>query len=141
MKIRIAVLLVMQLFVCSFISAAEDVGKDIEVTVAKNFKAIEDGSLDAYMNTIHSQTPGYLSTKQATETVFQNYKLRQKVVYFKYIGQEGEFAIARVRYTTEKVSGGAFNNNEIDEIMVFKKENGEWKNWSAASLKMRYLPQ
>ena len=42
-------------------------------------------------------------------------------------------------YETEKISGPAFRNNEIDMIQIFKKENGKWKFWSQAILYIRYL--
>jgi hypothetical protein len=71
--------------------------------------------------------------------MFENYDLKYKLTYFKYIGQDGEYAVARIRQLTEKVAGGYFQNNEIDMIQVFKKENDEWKYWSQVIIDVKYI--
>jgi hypothetical protein len=117
----------------------EDTATGIKGVVLKNLAACENEDSVAMMATIHTQSPSFLITKQQVEPMFENYDLKYKLTYFKYIGQDGEYAVARIRQLTEKVAGGYFQNNEIDMIQVFKKENDEWKYWSQVIIDVKYI--
>lgn len=45
--------------------------------------------------------------------------------------------MARVKLATKKVTGPDFQDNELDLIQVFRKEDGEWKFWSQTILEVR----
>jgi hypothetical protein len=117
----------------------EDVGKAIYQTILKNLKAGQARDLPAMMKTIHSQSPVYQSTKEKTPAIFKAYKLDYQLLYYKYIGRDGEYAFARTRHRTRKISGPALPNNEIDAIQIFRQEKGEWKLWNEAILEVHYL--
>jgi len=60
------------------------------------------------------------------------------LISYEYIGLSGEYAIARIKFKTTKISGPAFKNNSVDMIQVFKQENGTWKLWSQANLEIQF---
>ena len=117
------------------------VSKAIKEVVIKNMEAFEKEDVDTAMDTMHSQGPSYLMTRQQMQTAFEHYDLIYRLTYFKYIGQDGGYAAARVKQITEKVSGPMFQDNEVDMIQIFKKENGVWKYWTQSVLDVKYMPQ
>ena len=116
----------------------KDVATEIETVVAENMRAVSAEDLDATLNTMHTQAPNYLSTKQTMSSLFETFDVIYDMLSFSYIGQNGEYAFARISQSTRKVSGPAFQNNNIDAIHIFRKENGEWKFWQSAILEIKY---
>ena len=116
----------------------KEVEAQIKTVVMENFRATESEDLDAVLDTIHTQSPDYFSIKQLTVSLFETYHLRYDLLSFSYVGQNGKYAIARIKQSTRKVSGPSFQNNDLDAIHVFRKENGKWKFWSSAILEVRY---
>ena len=103
-----------------------------------NLRANESEDLDAALATIHTQAPTYTSTKQSSMSLFETYDLKYDLLSFSFIGQDGKYAIARIKQSTTKVSGPAFRNNDLDAIHAFRKENGKWKFWTIAILEVKY---
>ena len=127
-------------FLCSLgiAQAEEDVSAAIKLVVMENLKATQAEDINWMMKTIHTQSPSYLQTKQQIAPLFDNFDLSYRLLSFSYIGLDAEYAVARVKQTTKKVSGLAFRNNELDMIQVFRKENGKWKFWAQAILGIKY---
>ena len=77
---------------------------------------------------IHTRSPEYEKTKEALKGQFRSLEVRPELVYFRFIGHDDEFAVARVKFKTVATSDAApFQNNVVDSIMVFHQENGVWK--------------
>jgi len=135
------IVIAMAVLMMSQITYAEEqtTGKLIEDVLKENLNAGQQENLQAMLNTVHSQSPSYLMTKQQMSAVFENFDISYKLTYYKYIGQDNDYAVARARLSSKKISGSAFKDNEVDTIHIFKKENGEWKIWSAAILDVKYL--
>jgi hypothetical protein len=119
--------------------AKENIAKQIKQTVIDNLNALQNEDLARMMETIHTQSLSYLTTKQQIVPLMENYELSYKLMSFDFIGLSGYYAICRAKQRTEKISGPAFRNNEIDMIQIFKKEDDKWKFWSQAILYIRYL--
>ncbi len=117
---------------------AQGIEDQIKETVVRNINATESENTEAMMETIHTQSPFYLMTKQQMQPLFENYDLDYELLSYDYIGQTGEYATARVIFRTNKVSGPAFRNNELDIIQIFKQEDGMWKLWSQANLDVKF---
>jgi ketosteroid isomerase-like protein len=117
----------------------EDISKAIHQTILKNLKAGQAEDLPAMMKTIHSQSPVYQSTKERTPAIFKAYNLDYRLLSYKYIGRDGDYAFARTRLRTRKISGPALRDNVVDTIQIFRKEKGEWKLWNQAILEIHYL--
>ena len=141
-RVRLITAVVVAVHCFPLVSSAfgqEDIGKAIHRTILKNVKAGQAEDLPAMMKTIHSQSPVYQSTKEKTPAIFKAYKLDYQLLAYKYIGRDGEYAFARTRHRTRKISGPALRDNEMDSIQIFRKEKGEWKLWNQAILEIQYL--
>lgn len=119
--------------------AEEHFAKQIKQTVIDNLTALKNEDMTRMMDTIHTQSLSYLTTKQQMAPLMENYELGYELLSFNFIGLSGDYAIGRTKQRTVKISGPAFRNNEIDMIQIFKKENGKWKFWSQAILYIRYI--
>lgn len=137
----VVIALVLGLCLATYSLDNKDVATEIEAVLMENFKANESEDLDAALATIHTQAPIYTSTKQASNSLFETYDLKYDLLSFSYVGQDGKYAITRIKQTTTKVSGPAFRNNDLDAIHVFRKENGKWKFWTTAILEVKYTSQ
>ena len=134
----VVVTLVLCLCLATYSLDNKDVSTEIEAVVMENFRANESEDLDAALATMHTQSPTYTSTKQTSVSLFETYDLKYDLLSFSYVGQDGKYAIARIKQSTTKVSGPAFRNNDLDAIHVFRKEDGEWKFWTIAILEVKY---
>ncbi len=118
--------------------ADEDVEAELKALVIENLRATRTEDLDAMLDTLHSESPNYLQIEKIANTLFKTYDLNYDLLLFRYIGQDGEYAIARFKYSTEQVAGPEFNDNILDTIHVFRGENGMWKIWSQAILEIDF---
>ena len=119
--------------------AKENIAKQIKQTVIDNLNALQNENLARMMETIHTQSLSYLTTKQQIVPLMENYELSYELLSFGFIELSGEYAICRTKQRTAKISGPPFRNNVIDMIQIFKEEDGKWKFWSQAILYIRYL--
>ena len=117
----------------------KDIEKELNSIITNNFKAYELEDIDEVMKTVHSKSPGFEATKQFSSQVFPVYDIKYELLSFKYIVVDGEYALARVKQKTSKISGPEFKDNIIDSIVIFKQEVGFWKLWSQASLTIEYI--
>ena len=119
--------------------ANQEIANQIKQAVIKNMDAVETENTQMMMDTIHTQSPFYLMTKQQMQPLYENYELKYELLSYEYIGITGEYATVRVIFRTSKISGPAFKDNELDVIQIFKQENGTWKLWSQANLELKFL--
>lgn len=117
----------------------EDAAEDIRQVVFENLRATQVEDMDAMLATLHSESPLYAQTEQMATVLFENYDISYELQVFRYIEQDGEYAIVRLEFSAEKVAGAEFNDNILDSIHVFRQENGDWKIWSMAILEIEYI--
>lgn len=129
----------MLITIASTLQAQNDDAAQIELLIRENLQATQDEDLERMLSTIHTQSPSYEQTKKMCAPLFEQYDLSYTLINFSYIGSDGEYAVARIKQITAKVNGPAFNNNQLDVMHVFRKENGQWKFWSQAMLEITYL--
>lgn len=115
------------------------INNELQSVLLENFDAYEKEEIFRVLETIHTQSPAYIPTKDVSNQIFPDYDLKYEMVSFKYLMTDDEFALARVVQKTEKVSGPAFRNNVLDLIVVFKQEDNKWKLWSQVILGLEYL--
>ena len=82
-----------------------------------------------------------LGTKQQLAPLFDNYDLKYEILSFTYIGRDNQYAVARVKQSTQKLSGPAFRHNILDMVQVFRQEKGQWKFWNQVILEVTYINQ
>ncbi len=99
-------------------------GKDVEQTMAS----------------IDSRSPGYDRTRNALARQFAR-GTTSKLVDFRYIGHDDEFAVARVKYATTATPGTPFVDNAMDTMTIFHQEDGRWKIWDQLVLGVETPPR
>ena len=71
--------------------------------------------------------------------LFPAYDVKYELIDYQFIGEDSEYAYVKVKQRTKKISGPAFQDNEVEALFVFKQENGTWKLWTQANLSISYL--
>lgn len=112
---------------------------ELETLVMENLKATEAEDMNTMLETIHTQSPSYAQTEKLSAHLFENYDVKYELQQFQFVGIDGEYAIARYKFSTKRVAGGDFKDNTLDTFHVFRKENGKWKIWSQAALEIDYI--
>ena len=131
-------LLISTIFLLST-TAFANTSSNIEQVILDNLKHTQTEDSAAAMGDLHSQSPAYLATQQMLQQLFPAYDLQYELLSYKFIGEDDEYAYAKVKQRTRKISGPAFQNNEIEMLMIFKQENGVWKLWTQANLSISYI--
>ncbi|MGH1439387.1 MAG: hypothetical protein ACRBBR_04670 [Cellvibrionaceae bacterium] len=131
------------IFACALsLSATAD--KSVEAGVRKSFddnlKYSIAADIDGVLSTVHTQSLFYLNTKNLLTQVLNIYKLDYTLLDYQFISYDGELAYVRAKQRTTKISGPAFQNNEIDIVQVYKQEAGIWKLWAQANMAVKYIP-
>ena len=117
----------------------EDVAAEIKALFIENLKATQAEDIEAVLDTMHTQALAYSNTERAMISVFETYDLKYQMQLFRYIGQDDQYAIARLKFSSEKIAGPDFNDNILDTYHVFRKEDGKWKIWSMATLEINFI--
>ncbi|MCF6344898.1 MAG: hypothetical protein L3J00_00335 [Thiomicrorhabdus sp.] len=92
------------------------------------------------MKTIHSSSPIALESRAQMEQIFPVVDMNTSLIEFSFVGQAGDYAVAKIKEKIEKVTGPAqFKSNEMEQLIVFKQEDGQWKIWQASVLDIKYL--
>ena len=107
--------------------------------VLENFRAATEEDIDAYLDTMHSDAPTYQQTEQLFTQLFATYDVKYETHVFRYVEQDGDYAIARFEFSTTRVAGPEFKDNTLDTFHIFCKENGQWKIWSQVTLTVEHL--
>lgn len=116
--------------------ATDDLAQALRGVLETNEAAIAKGDVDAMSRTLHSQSPVYAKTRSAMKN--WPFKLKTDILYFKVVGEDGDFAFARVRTKTTKLSGPEFQDNVTDALHAFKKEGADWKIWASLPLTVTF---
>jgi len=119
-------------------SAFSDVASDVERAILDNLKNVQSENMEGTLATMHSQSPSYLPTQQMLQKIFPAYDLKYELVKYQFVGSDDEYAYAKVLQKTTKVNGAAFQDNEVEALQVFKKENNQWKLWAQANLSINF---
>ena len=112
----------------------ENVAVEIKTLVIENLRATEAEDIEAVLDTMHTQSPAYSNTKKLLISISETYDLKYQMQLFRYVGQDDPYAIARFKFSTQKVAGPEFSDNILDTFHIFRKEDGKWKIWSMAIL-------
>ena len=135
---RIMVSLVLLLGLTRAASAADDkLATALRDVVEENVRAYDAKDVAGVQRTIDTRSAEYEPTLTAIRSQFEN-NLTAKLVDFKYIGHDDEFAVARVKLRVEGPPGSAFMNNTSEHIVVFHQEGGVWKLWTDGILGVEF---
>ncbi|MEO8393726.1 MAG: hypothetical protein ABI700_12115 [Chloroflexota bacterium] len=102
-------------------------------------QAFNHKNLDAYMATMHPDSPGYAGSEAFLQSSFVNYDLVLKVsLGDATLLDNGDASIPFV-ITTKKLHGGAFRDNEITGNFIMRLDGSQWKLYNQEILNIRYL--
>ncbi|MYF54670.1 hypothetical protein F4225_02605 [Candidatus Poribacteria bacterium] len=107
--------------------------------ILENLKASTEEDIDAYLDTIHSDSPTYQQTEQLTKQMFEIYDVKYETHVFRYVCRDGDYAIGRFEFSTIRVAGPGFQDNRLDTFHIFCKENDQWQIWGQVTLTAKYL--
>jgi hypothetical protein len=111
--------------------AADDkLAATLKGVVEENLRAYDAEDAAGVLRSMHTRSPEYDPTRGALPEQFQELDAKAKLVDFRYMGHDDEFAAARVKIKVEGPPGSVFVNNTIDNIVLFHQEGGIWKLWS-----------
>lgn len=128
-----------QISLAKEINSEKDISELLRQVTLENFQAYEKEDIALIMETVHPQSPGYTATREFSARIFPEYDIKYELLELHFIAKDGEFAIARTKQKTTKVSGPQFRDNIIDAIVIFKQDGQKWKFWSQATLTIDYL--
>jgi hypothetical protein len=128
---RVIVPVVALLALAAAAGAAEDkLSATLRGVVEENVRAYEAEDTDGVLRTIHTRSPEYDTTRAALPGQFAAQDLSVKLVDFRYMGHDDEFAVARVKTMVAGTPGSGFQDNVVDSVMLFHREGALWKLWS-----------
>ena len=107
--------------------------------VEDHVRAYNAQDVQGAMRDVHTRSPEYDSTKAAMEQQFRDQPVTAKLVDFKYMGHDDEFAVARLQMEVGGPPTSQFQNNVVDEVMLFHQETGTWKLWSDEVLGVKFV--
>ncbi|MBN2640750.1 MAG: hypothetical protein JXR78_03770 [Victivallales bacterium] len=137
-KYLIMLMIAMMVFPLSA-KSPKQIAAEVKTTIIENLEASNMQNMEQTLKTIHTQSMAYMQTKMQISKIYDNWKLKIDLLNFEFIGMTGDYAVARFRQKTVKLSGPAFNNNISDALAVFKQENGKWKFWSQCQLAVEFI--
>lgn len=112
-------------------AAADDkLATTLRGVTEENLRAYDAEDAGGVLRTMHTRSPEYDPTKAALPKQFEATDLAVKLIDFKYMGHDDEFAVARVRTQLVGSPGSGFQDNVTDSVLLFHKEGGVWKLWS-----------
>lgn len=139
---RISLLLLICLLACGLpacnrVKVSPEEEKVLLDTVRENVAAMEKEEIDAFIGTIHSESPQFNDTYDVAQGLFEKFQLKYTLSDLKVVGRDK--GSARVSFTqrTEKVGGDApFKNNTVSGVYELKQEDGRWKIFGTVSSKV-----
>jgi hypothetical protein len=118
----------------SGIASADDaLGDTLRQVIEKNYAAASHKSVDETMSTIDPKSPGYARTRKALPGQF-DVGATTSLVSYRFVGQDADFAVARVKFKTTGKPGSSFVTNVIDSMTVFHQADGQWRLWDQVVL-------
>jgi len=124
----------------SFVAAQDDTRAQLEQVIIQNLETLNNEDLDGHALTIHIDSLSYEETLSQMRQIFDVYDLSYRFdPDWIYIGEDDTYAYARVTSTTKKIEGPEFRDNEIEQIWVFKRFEGEWRVWTSQLLELNFL--
>jgi hypothetical protein len=143
MTIRLVVMLVTLLGLAVTAGAADDkLGTTLRGVVEENVRAYDARDTDAFLRTLHPQSPGFEATKAILSDQFREGDIKVTLVDYKYIGHDDEFAVARVKMKTVAPPGSTgFQSNVTDSVLLFHRDEAAraWKLWSDDVLGVEFV--
>jgi hypothetical protein len=100
-------------------------------TVRRNLAAMQNGTPEEVLATIHPQSGVYGKTRKVLTDIAKKFKLRYDLQAVSVVSVEPEEIRIRFEQVTEKISGTAsFRKNRVRGVHTLKPDGQQWKIWS-----------
>lgn len=111
-------------------AADDELGTSLRAVVEEQVRAYDAEDANGVLRTIHTRSPDYDSMRAALGQQFEQQDVTATLVDFRYMGHDDEFAVARVKTKVTGPAGSGFQDNVVDEVLLFHREGALWKLWS-----------
>ncbi|MGD8307371.1 MAG: hypothetical protein PVF17_12010 [Ignavibacteria bacterium] len=108
--------------------------------IYRNLEATQAEEVDGVLETIHSESPQFKSTKTGMEFVFKNYDMVYELEYLRFLVINSEEVQALYQQSTKATSGVGFANTRSVGIHTLKIDiDGKWKIFSTEVISSQKL--
>ena len=136
----IVFILSLQFFLTIAVAQESELIIQLKNLTQEHFEAFEVEDFERIEATFHPDSPTLEQTMQATRQIAARFDLEYSVGrHWIYIGEDSDFAYARVEQETRRLDGPAFSDNAVDQIWVFRQYEGDWRVWSTGLLSVDYF--
>jgi hypothetical protein len=111
-------------------AADDQLSTSLRAVVEEQVRAYDAEDANGVLRTIHTRSPDYDTMRDALGEQFAEQDLTVTLVDFRYMGHDDEFAVARVKTRVVGPAGSGFQDNVVDEVLLFHREGALWKLWS-----------
>lgn len=115
----------------------DPLGAALEKVLRDNFRACQEERADAVLSTLHPESPARAETAEVLQHLFDTYDLSYDLLSFRFLGRDGDCAVAVGEQKTVKVRGPEFRNNVIRSVYVFRRHGASWTLWHQVILDVR----
>ena len=112
---------------------------DYSAIIYENIRASNAEDKQAYMSTLHPDSPAYKPTEEMLDTIFQNYDLSYQVSNLSIIEESKQEVKLTYILVTRKIRGGDFRDNQVDGIITLRKDGDIWKIFNQTVDNVKYL--
>jgi hypothetical protein len=113
--------------------------EDVTGVVFSNIQAVNAENINAYMATIHPDSPGYDQTEQTLPVAFGQFDLSYRITGVQVLEQDSREAVVAFVLTTRKIRGPEFRDNVVTGQFILRKHDGVWKIYDQEIENIEYL--
>jgi hypothetical protein len=112
---------------------------DYAAVIYENIRASNAEDMQAYMATIHPDSPAYATTEEMLGQVFETYDLSYRVSGINVVEENSREVQLSFVLVTRKINGPAFRDNQVSGIMILRKDGDAWKIYDQKVENIQYL--
>ena len=109
--------------------------------IEKNIQMCRDENAQGFMETIHEDAPGYSTTKQGLEQMFDAYDLSYELKETNVLDKSKDEARIHFVQVTKKISGPEFRDNQLEGVHTLKRSRGVWKIFNTEVTNITFLDE
>jgi hypothetical protein len=122
-----------------FESGPTPTSDELFAVIYENIRAANAEDIDAYMQTIHGDSPLYKQTEGDLSKAFATYDLSYTVSDLRVEQRRSGEAKVHFALTSRKISGPTFRDNVVEGVYILRPEDGNWKLFQYEDLEVTYL--
>jgi len=103
----------------------------VRETLRKQARALENDNIEAYMETIHPESPLYDSTRSATSRLMERYDLEIELT-INSVSIDSDTATADVTQVTRAVNSASYQPRRAEMSHELRTDDGTWKVYDSS---------